>query len=180
MQTDKLIEELQREVERLKKFEYLANVDDLTGILNRRKFAIIMGEEMSKRKETYPLSLIMFDVDHFKKINDTFGHYIGDSVLKVVSEVVSDFIGERGYFARWGGEEFIILFPLFYQEEARRMGEALRNLIATAPLETGQITISLGLTTIREDDSISSTIARADNAVYRAKHNGRNRLEVAE
>ena len=156
-----------------------ATTDRLTGICNRYQFEESLKDEMerSKRYQT-PLSLLMFDIDHFKEVNDAHGHLVGDEVLKTLTQIVQDRIRKSDCFCRWGGEEFCILAPQTTREQAVVGMEKIRNLVADHHFPEGvRLTISGGLTMLRADDTNEHLIKRADDALYRAKAKGRNRIE---
>jgi diguanylate cyclase len=155
----------------------LATKDALTEIHNRHMFSEIFAQELAivKRQAT-KLSLLMIDLDHFKKVNDRYGHNIGDYVLKHFVSLVSKTIREADSFARWGGEEFVVLLRNAGCDEAYGVGEKIRSMIETHPFdEVGRVTCSIGLAEVSAEDSLSSALERADNALYQAKDGGRNR-----
>ena len=122
----------------------------------------------------------MFDIDHFKKINDTYGHTTGDIVLKEIAQVVTETIRKYDIVARWGGEEFVILVPNSKAEETALMAEKIRETIEKyAFTEAGTVTCSFGVTEYKDGDSIDSLVTRADEALYKAKEQGRNRVETS-
>ncbi|OHD56117.1 MAG: hypothetical protein A2Y33_01575 [Spirochaetes bacterium GWF1_51_8] len=155
--------------------------DPLTGAFNRLKFLEVVDNEMarSKRYKTR-FSIIMFDLDHFKEINDTHGHEAGDKLLIAVSALVKKTIRETDVFARWGGEEFFILCPETGIEGVRILADRLCGLV---PREINgfkrKITASFGITEFRKDDSAQVLFARSDSAMYQAKNMGRNRVITA-
>lgn len=157
-----------------------ARIDFLTGIYNRRMFENLLQAEMARAcRFTTPLSLIMFDLDHFKLVNDSLGHAVGDQVLQKVAELVSGRIRSHDIFSRWGGEEFVILTPRNDQDQAIALAESLREMIAQHPIiESQQITASFGITCHRCGETPEELMARVDAALYQAKHNGRNRIEL--
>ncbi len=156
-----------------------AMTDSLTGIFNRNGFNHALSMEI-KRAQRYgsPISLIMLDIDHFKKINDTFGHNVGDDILKKITKLISENIRVYDIFARWGGEEFVILTPHTDSKHAALLAEKLRDLIATtnfAPVK--KLTCSFGVTgLIKENCFAREMIDSADKALYEAKRGGRNRV----
>lgn len=124
-----------------------------------------------------PLSLIMFDIDHFKRVNDTYGHDIGDDVLVNLSAIVTKLTREMDTFARWGGEEFMILLPNASKEAVAIRAEEIRLAIEKHVFdEVNQVTCSFGVTTYLIDESESTFAKRVDDALYESKHNGRNRV----
>jgi len=163
----------------IKELEELSVTDPLTSIYNRRKFNELLTREVerSKRYKT-GLSIIMCDIDHFKKINDTFGHDVGDNALKVFSNKINENIREVDMFARWGGEEFMILMPNVNVDNASSVAEKLRKIIEATEIKTIEsFTASFGVTHLNEDDTTESFIKRVDDAMYKAKNSGRNKVE---
>ncbi len=177
--------ELQSEIERRKELEEhlqsLAITDTLTGIFNRRKFDETLKVEV-RRSERYgaALSLIMFDIDHFKQINDSRGHLIGDQILTALASFVSENIRTHDVLARFGGEEFTILAPGNSLAGGRKFAEKLCAAIARNDFpDASRITCSFGVTEHKHGDTAESFLKRVDEALYRAKKNGRNRVEEA-
>lgn len=168
----KLVEELKRRV----------GTDGLTNAYNRVKFnEMIKGEIGRAKRYKRPLTLSIFDIDDFKRINDTFGHTIGDSVLITIANMARKNVRETSYLFRWGGEEFVILLPETTLEGARVQAERIRKEIADHEFEqVGRVTVSFGLAQYREDDTADSFLKRADEAMYKVKASGKNRIEVAE
>ena len=156
-----------------------ASSDPLTGISNRTKFNEVLGIEIARSKRfTLPLSLIMMDIDRFKEINDTYGHNVGDNVLREFASRVSKSIRKNDLFTRWGGEEFIILITNVTRSGTVIFAEKLRLEIETFDFSpVGRITCSFGVTEFEKNDTIDSFIKKADIALYRAKSAGRNRVE---
>jgi diguanylate cyclase (GGDEF)-like protein len=156
-----------------------ATTDHLTGISNRQKGVEIMNYEL-RRVNRYksPLSLIMFDIDHFKLINDTFGHDTGDATLQMLTALVTANVRASDLFARWGGEEFLIICPDTPAEDAAKLAEKLRDLISSHlfPYKK-QLTCSFGVSGFQPNDTLETFTKRADEAMYCAKHAGRNRVE---
>jgi diguanylate cyclase (GGDEF)-like protein/PAS domain S-box-containing protein len=162
------------------KLKKLSITDQLTQIYNRVKFHEALGEEIKRhRRYETDLSIIMFDIDHFKSINDTHGHDIGDDVLVTLVEVVKKCIRDTDIFSRWGGEEVMLLLPYTTIENAGKLAERIRIKIAENSFETvGTVTCSFGVSQFQAKDSIESFTKRVDNALYDSKHNGRNRMTV--
>lgn len=177
------ITERRHQEEELKRVHALlerqATTDTLTGIFNRLKFNELLDLEIrGVMRYGHPLSLIMFDIDHFKSINDTYGHLVGDAVLKEIAGLVTGNIRNVDIFARWGGEEFVILSPDSSLKAVSQVAEKLRHLIEVAAFSSPcKVTVSFGLAQFQEDDVANSFIKRADEALYRAKSFGRNRVE---
>lgn len=165
-----------------KKVELLAITDYLTGANNRQSFenTLIHEIEISKRYDT-TLSLILFDIDHFKHINDTYGHDIGDNVLIELVGVVKKNIRLSDMMARWGGEEFAVLLPRTGITEAKIVAEKIRLAIANHHFgNPPHVTASFGVVEFGHQDSKKSIVKRADEGLYKAKENGRNRVVVIE
>lgn len=156
-----------------------ATTDTLTGIYNRLKFNGLLDMELRKaRRYKLPFALIMFDIDYFKNINDEYGHPAGDQVLKEVAELVGQNIRDADLFARWGGEEFMILAPENDLRNAFQLAEKLRMKIEAHRFsDVGKITCSFGVTEFSEGDAVSTLAGRVDDAMYNAKRKGRNRTE---
>ncbi|GAA5166925.1 diguanylate cyclase [Viridibacterium curvum] len=161
------------------KLARLALQDELTGLPNRRHF-LQEAERLisSATRHSIPLSLIIIDVDHFKQINDTHGHVIGDLVLRKVAERLLTRLRNEDLPCRWGGEEFAILLPLTDLAMANTVGERLRTAFANEPIEAEghslQITLSGGVTQKKDNESLLECLSRADKALYAAKNSGRN------
>jgi diguanylate cyclase (GGDEF)-like protein len=160
-------------------FERQARIDYLTGIYNRLMFNELLEAELQRaRRYGSDLSLIMFDLDHFKEVNDTCGHNIGDHVLKEVAQLASNSIRAHDILTRWGGEEFMVLIPKCDQSKAAILAEKLRGLVEAHDFGNGlQVTASFGITQLKVGDNADSFTARSDKAMYQAKQNGRNRIE---
>ncbi len=160
----------------------IAYTDSLTHIYNRLHFAHFLNAEIDKVKRYGGVfSIIFFDLDHFKKVNDDFGHLIGDEVLEKLASIVSSTNRNADIFARYGGEEFIILTPETDLTGALIEAERIRNDIEKYDFKTaGHITCSFGVTEfIAESDTVDKLLDRVDKALYRAKEHGRNRVEKA-
>jgi len=158
----------------------LSSRDHLTDLYNRRKFEEIILKEVERaRRYTHPLSVVMFDIDHFKHVNDTYGHQCGDYVLRSTADLISKSMRKVDFFARYGGEEFIILAPGVDLKGAQKFAEKLRKKMEGHIFEkASKVTISIGVAEFVSSDNRESLIERADSAMYRAKNNGRNRVEI--
>jgi diguanylate cyclase (GGDEF)-like protein len=161
-----------------------ALVDQLTGVSNRRHFfqnAEIEFERFSRYKR--PFSVLMLDIDHFKNVNDQFGHPVGDKVLKDLAVTICRYKRDTDLFGRLGGEEFALLLPETALSGATDIAVRLRRACHTIILPEAsrlRITISIGVTQVHTDDaSFDEVLSRADETLYRAKKNGRDRVEVA-
>ncbi|MFZ2163659.1 MAG: diguanylate cyclase [Sideroxyarcus sp.] len=179
------IQDITERKELAKRLEHEARTDCLTGLSNRRHFLELASQELARvRRYRSPLTLAMLDVDHFKTINDTHGHEVGDRVLKELAETCRRTLRETDVVGRIGGEEFAILFPQTASGQAYEIAERLRIAISAAeiPVEHGQpvhFSVSLGITSFTESDTgIDMLLSRADKALYEAKHNGRNRVVI--
>ncbi|TYC56489.1 diguanylate cyclase [Rhodobacterales bacterium] len=166
-----------------KSLKHAAERDHLTGAFNRRKFFQI-AEEMDRdpiRDELGAMVLVM-DVDHFKRINDRYGHACGDEALKHLVSILQEHLPEPNIFARAGGEEFFAILRGFTQADAWRRADAIRRAVEANSFkfagEAVRLTISIGAAMIGTDESVASAVLRADHALYRAKESGRNELAV--
>jgi diguanylate cyclase (GGDEF)-like protein/PAS domain S-box-containing protein len=167
------------ELERKSKtFEEKASNDALTGIYNKDKFYEILSSEVElAKKYKNDLSVIFFDIDHFKKINDTYGHQVGDNVLHELVQITKTCMRKSDIFSRWGGEEFIVLLPQIDIDDALQVGEKFRKKIMQYNFnEVQHVTCSFGVTTLSENDTVEKLVKRADKALYKAKETGRNRV----
>lgn len=157
----------------------LANTDPLTGAWNRLKFEAAAEREIRRcRRYGYPLSVIFIDLDHFKHINDIHGHAIGDEVLCQLTRLIQSGLRESDFLCRWGGEEFLILAPHADLGKARKLAEKLREAVAScrSPVDM-QLSASMGVALLDDSDDLEALIKKADDALYRAKERGRNRVE---
>ncbi len=164
----------------LSQVEQLAVTDSLTETYNRRKFdEIVLQEHTQVQSGKRPFSVIMFDIDFFKRVNDRFSHSVGDQVLQHLCRVVRGLTRHADLLIRWGGEEFLILLPSTLLDEAVPMAERIRIEVEQEAFPVaGQITISLGVAQFRSEESVDSLLKRVDAALYRAKQKGRNRVVV--
>jgi len=170
----------------------LATTDVLTGIYNRRHFLDVAVHQMEQaRRYGRPLALVLLDIDHFKKVNDTYGHTIGDEVLRHIARIARASLRTTDIFARYGGEEFIALMPETTSAAAFLVSERTRKLIAASPLELGDeritATISLGISAFEkgglekageETAGLEQLTDQADQALYASKNSGRNRTTL--
>lgn len=163
----------------------LAATDTLTGLMNRRAFSeAVLREIATADRYQFPISLLMLDVDHFKKVNDTHGHGAGDAVLVALAAVLGTLGRKSDYVARWGGEEFVVSLSHTGQEGARIVSERLRKMISEAKITIPDgpslsVTASIGVALHRPKETLDELVARADAAMYAAKTGGRNRVELA-
>ncbi|QWB99696.1 sensor domain-containing diguanylate cyclase [Mycoplasmatota bacterium] len=158
---------------------FLSERDALTSVFNRRTMYKKLGELIqifNDSKETF--SMIMFDIDHFKNINDTYGHLVGDDVLRKLAEIIIEDKRSEDIVCRYGGEEFFLLLPDTKQDGAVKVAKRLRKIIKKMDIpQVGHITVSMGVTTYQENDSIDEIIKKADDLMYEAKEDGRDNIK---
>ena len=189
MKEEKDIEALKNEIERLKKLVYY---DELTGLLNRRGFFEEVGNIFNKISYKHseierrigmqiPFSIIFLDVDDFKKINDTYGHEVGDIVLKRIAQIIKNNFRVGDICVRWGGEEFVIALSGAGLDVAQKNAEILRQEVENTKLKINghdlSTTISLGIIE-DENETLTDLLEKADKAMYKAKSRGKNRIEI--
>ncbi len=166
----------------LAKEESAARTDPLTGLLNRRGFLELSRLVVSiAERSARSFSIIMIDLDHFKRVNDKFGHAIGDCVLQEIATILLRGVRDQDILARWGGEEVIVLLPDTGVNGAKTFGEKIRTSVEELETCHGEaricVTLSLGISEYHKGEPLTDTIQRADNALYHAKSSGRNRVE---
>ena len=173
---------LSEELDRLRRE---SATDALTRVMNRRAFERALAQAIEQARGS-PLCLVMVDIDHFKRVNDTFGHVVGDKVLRVIAELLGKGVKGRDTVARYGGEEFVLVLPDTPLEGARAVAEAVRRTIERSRLkrtDTGEpigvVTVSLGVGRYRDGESAEEFVHRCDVALYQAKRSGRNRVALA-
>jgi diguanylate cyclase (GGDEF)-like protein/PAS domain S-box-containing protein len=155
----------------------LSTTDKLTGLKNRRYFEERLTEELEWYRETRePFSLLLVDIDHFKWVNDTFGHQTGDYVLEKLASLLKFHSREKDVVARYGGEEFVLILPDINAAESRLIADNLRQETELASWDTGGLTISVGIATCTDGDSGDTLLKKADDALYASKEGGRNRV----
>lgn len=188
----KSLESSQSQIEKLRASlsaaEELSVRDELTALLNRRGFDMQLASTLQKAQTSgKPLCLAMSDIDHFKKVNDTFGHLVGDEILKMFSGLLSASVTEKDVVARYGGEEFAIVLPETTLDEARQIVEKIRTKFEAKKLAVnksgqmiGKVTASFGLAQFSEGDTPRTLVWRADAKLYEAKSGGRNRVAVCD
>ena len=168
------------------KLHQLALTDYLTGVLNRRAFFELAVPEFERsRRYRHPLAFILIDVDNFKKVNDTYGHLVGDQVLENMARACQQGLREIDTLARYGGEEFVVMLPetdaIGASQAAERLRQRVEQLTFTSRLGPVHVTISLGAAVHvpgNEADTIDRLLGEADQALYRAKYGGKNRVSV--
>ncbi|WIE51970.1 sensor domain-containing diguanylate cyclase [Pseudomonas sp. GM17] len=166
-----------------RKIETQATLDSLTGLPNRRGFDLLAAQAMLEaQREPKPLAALLLDLDHFKRLNDTYGHLAGDQVLSGFARHLASCLRQSDIVCRWGGEEFIVLLKDTDSATALKIAEKIRLLIEQQRYayegKNMRLTVSIGVTTLQADDTLHSLLSRADHAMYRAKQTGRNRTCV--
>ena len=166
------------------RIERIASTDALTGLLNRKSLELLFQRAMLlSRRTAQPMSAILFDIDFFKRVNDTHGHLWGDKVIRGVAEVARASVRASDVVTRWGGEEYLVLLNDCSLAQAMEVAENLRAAVERhdfgMPEPRVPVTISLGVAEYRLDESESAFFSRADSALYQAKHHGRNRVHAA-
>ncbi|RLA78511.1 MAG: diguanylate cyclase response regulator, partial [Epsilonproteobacteria bacterium] len=166
----------ERQIKTEKKVYY----DSLTKVYNRRKFDEVFESEFKlAQQDIRTCTIAIIDIDKFKDFNDTYGHLIGDEVLITMAKTINQNIRSSDLFARWGGEEFVLLFRETDSKIVLNICQKLKDKVQENEHPTaGSITVSFGVTEYKEGDSIESIFKRCDEALYLAKENGRNRIEV--
>ena len=155
-----------------------AEFDPLTKVYNRVKVNEVLSQLIfSVKKHNHNLSLILFDIDHFKRVNDTYGHNAGDSVLRELASLVKGLLNNGDVFARWGGEEFVIILENVPMQRGAQLATRLQREIERYPFNiVKRVTCSFGVTQFKDGDTENSFFERVDNALYEAKENGRNQV----
>ncbi len=185
LRADALAAALQQAMERIRE---LATRDELTGVFNRRHGMEMLRAWVPPRRRPRdnegPPALLLLDIDHFKAVNDQHGHPVGDAVLREVGRRLQDTLRASDVLSRIGGEEFMVALPGATLDEALGLAERLRSAIAATPVRHDPlqlpVSVSLGVALLGPGESLEQLLARADAALYRAKHGGRNRVEAAE
>jgi len=179
-------EEIGKLKEELNSVKETAEKDALTGLKNRGTFdkevEAVVHKKVSKSR---PTIAIMLDIDHFKRVNDSFGHLVGDRVIRYVAALLTQVLGPDCFIARYGGEEFVVIMKNQTTEKAFQLSEKVRTAMGNSKLQRkdsgetiGKVTISAGIAILREDDCADSFVGRADKALYEAKNTGRNKTVV--
>lgn len=163
----------------------LALTDELTQIANRRSFVASVQSEIKRcSRQNSPVALLLLDIDHFKRVNDTYGHHAGDEVLRQLAQLIKTTLREYDTFGRIGGEEFGIFLAETKQQTAFEVAERLRQLVANTMLQVEnqqlQITLSIGIALADNESSFEQLYADADDALYEAKRSGRNKTVIAD
>jgi len=179
--TESLLDTQQELLEDNNELVRLASTDDLTGLLNRNRISDIILKEFSRfKRHNQFFGIIMLDIDHFKLINDTHGHDVGDVILTQFADTLQKTVRNSDHVARWGGEEFLVCCTTIRPGDLFAIAENLRKAIANTDFSViGQLTVSLGCSVIHPDETARETIKRADVALYEAKNNGRNQSVIS-
>jgi diguanylate cyclase (GGDEF)-like protein len=180
------VREWKRSEERGRDLQMLAAIDPLTGLYNRRQFEILARAELARcQRHLRPCSFLMIDIDHFKRVNDTFGHETGDWVLKMVATKLASTRRDADAVARFGGEEFVVMLPETTLAAATTVAERIRSMVFANALTIGEsklsLTISIGVGEVTASSpGVEAILRDADRALYEAKQTGRNRVCVAK
>jgi len=183
------IKELENEAQRMRekaqRLEFESIHDKLTGLFNRGAYNQKIEETLANLKRyNVPASLLVCDIDHFKKINDTFGHHVGDMVLKNLATLLTERLRKNDFVARYGGEEFAVILPHTTLDNAKTVGESVRSFIEKSRFLFKDteipITISIGISEFRRGDDAVKVFERADTALYFAKRSGRNMVKAED
>lgn len=170
--------------QRLEELQEMAMHDPLTGIANRRFVEINLAARLEELKRYgFDFSVMFIDADHFKKINDTHGHAIGDRILKMISATIANSLRSFDIIGRWGGEEFVVLLINTRKEDLLTLADRLRRLVENSALtlddgEVLKVTVSVGATCAQKGDSVESLVERADKLMFESKRRGRNRVSI--
>jgi len=173
-----------REKERLNLLEKWATTDPLTGLYNRRYFFEQANREIERStRNQSPLTFVIMDIDHFKKVNDQYGHLLGDDVLEILAALFKESLRKVDICCRFGGEEFVLCLPDTDQDTAFEVAERVRKQAKKLSFETDKetihITISMGIASYKQDDSLETVLKRADEALYLAKDSGRDQTQIS-
>lgn len=181
---DSANQEMEQLRSELVKVRASAATDALTGLMNRGAFDKALNKLINQPNSS-EACLTMLDLDHFKKVNDNFGHLLGDNVLKFTAKLLKKHAEPQHYVARYGGEELAIIMPKTSLKKAAEIAEKIRVALGSSRLKKknssesiGQITVSIGISKLKQNDTVEDFIVRADNALYKAKELGRNRVET--
>lgn len=171
---------------KLQAVEKEANLDPLTEVYNRRygEKALSIRLEAMNQLDLPPLGILFMDIDHFKKVNDNYGHDTGDRVLKMVAQTIRNILRRDDILCRWGGEEFLLGIPSCSMEELKQVAERIRVVVSSCSLDgpkgSIRVTLSLGGVLARKEETLAGLVDRADQIMYRSKRGGRNRVTLEE
>lgn len=174
---------LQAAIEELKDLKQLSSICPLTGVGNRGWSETMILQRLAEAQRNHTrIGLLFVDVDHFKRVNDTYGHAIGDVVLKMVARTLKNALRSYDYIGRWGGEEFVIVLPGLKPLELGAMAERLRALVEQSSRQVSEdklcVTVSIGAVLSCDSDTLQSIVTRADHLMYESKSHGRNRVTL--
>jgi diguanylate cyclase (GGDEF)-like protein len=173
-----LLKELEKNIDYL---YTIATIDEKTGLYNNKFFNTLSKIELEKAKRGKSMSLLVIDLDKFKRVNDTYGHLVGDKILERLAKILLEQVRKYDIVSRFGGEEFFVLFPDTNLKKAKKVAERLRKRVEGDKfMKKYTTTMSGGVSEYGKGDSINKMTKRADKALYKAKENGRNRIEVEE
>jgi two-component system cell cycle response regulator len=181
----RIVELQQKLISTNEALQFAACHDFLTGVWNRAEIRAFLTRELARaRRDRAPIGVVLADVDHFKKVNDTLGHEAGDDVLKAVATSLGSSLREYDGVGRYGGEEFLLVIPGCDLDITVRRANQIREAVSRLPIATTggsmQVTVSMGATVAEYSNDLEELLRRVDAALYQAKHNGRNRVERAE
>ncbi len=163
----------------IRELKFLAETDNLTGFYNRRKIEELLRKEIERfRRYKNPLSVLFIDLDNFKKLNDTYGHQKGDEILRGVARLIERELRKTDFVGRFGGEEFLVVLPETDAEGALKVAERIRRSVEKADFGVEGVTVSIGVTELKEGDTLETLFNRVDRAMYLAKERGKNRSEL--
>ena len=173
-----IFDEITDDYEKIQKLEKKASTDTLTKLFNRSKFDDVLNKEMElSSTANSPFSIIFLDIDHFKLVNDNFGHDVGDEVLIELANILTSTTRTGDFISRWGGEEFMITLQAANVKQAQKLAEKLRKAVQEYKFKSaGKQTISLGVTQYINHEKKDTFIKRVDEALYEAKETGRNKV----
>lgn len=185
---DQFNDDLQKQIDLTEKFKVLASIDSLTKLINRRTFEKVANRSIGllyngsgdqRHLNLSGIGFLFMDIDHFKDINDTYGHQTGDEILIKVSKVIKATLRETDIVCRWGGEEIAALLPVIEEKHLANTAEKVRSAVEEL-LEPVRVTISIGCVYTAKQCTLQALVDKADKALYQAKNNGRNQVMVAE
>jgi diguanylate cyclase (GGDEF)-like protein/PAS domain S-box-containing protein len=170
-------------LKRIEELEELALVCPLTKVGNRRHAETVLEARLDEfERYGWPCGVMLLDIDHFKQVNDQYGHDVGDAVLRMVARTVAGSLRSFDFVGRWGGEEFVVTAPNVTTATLKTLAQRTRALVETSQLSSGssllRVTVSIGGTLMAKDDTVASVVKRADTCLYRSKETGRNRVTI--
>ena len=181
VKANELLKEAQKAIEeKNKELEKLAITDNLTDLYNRRKLDELLKNEIHRSDRFgHTFGFTILDIDYFKRVNDTYGHQVGDKVLIEIANILKNNLRKTDFVGRFGGEEFVIICPESNIESVVKLMENLRLIIQNHNFgKVKNQTVSFGITLLKESDTVDSILKRADEALYKAKNSGRNKVSI--